>query len=46
VYWASKFTERVKSVTGKDKYDIGDLFKWLDEKCREKEGAFACQEQV
>jgi uncharacterized protein YjbJ (UPF0337 family) len=35
-----KFTERVKSVTGKDKYEFGDLSKWLDEKSKEKVGDF------
>jgi hypothetical protein len=35
-----KFTDRVKSVTGKDKYEFGDLSKWLDAKSKEKVGAF------
>lgn len=35
-----KFTDGVKAVTGKDKYEFGDLSKWLDEKSKEKVGAF------
>jgi hypothetical protein len=35
-----KFTERVKSVTGKDTYEFGDLSKWLDENAKEKVGVF------
>ena len=39
-FWASSPNEWVKSATGKATYEFGNLSKWLDQKSKEKVGAF------